>query len=89
MGTSLGPIGQIARSVKDIEAAEAWHRDVLKMPHLLAFGDLAFFYCDGLRLSISKTRFDRCARLSLQRCSRVPYRRARSPGRYRGTHRCE
>ncbi|MDX2220570.1 MAG: LuxR C-terminal-related transcriptional regulator [Burkholderiales bacterium] len=54
MSTSLGPIGQIARSVKDIKAAEAWYRDVLKLPHLFTFGNLAFFNCDGVRLFLSQ-----------------------------------
>ncbi len=39
----LGPIGQIARSVRDIHEAEAWYRDVLGLPHLYTFGTLAFF----------------------------------------------
>jgi len=51
---SLGPIGQIARSVKDIKAAEAWYRDVLKLPHLFTFGNLAFFDCNGVRLFLSQ-----------------------------------
>lgn len=54
MSKSLGPIGQIARSVKDIKAAEAWYRDVLKLPHLFTFGNLAFFNCDGVRLFLSQ-----------------------------------
>lgn len=54
MSTSLGPIGQIARSVKDIKTAEAWYRDVLKLPHLFTFGNLAFFNCDGVRLFLSQ-----------------------------------
>ncbi|MDB6010822.1 MAG: hypothetical protein JWL65_3072, partial [Gammaproteobacteria bacterium] len=27
--TRLGPLGQIARSVKDIEQSESWYRDTL------------------------------------------------------------
>jgi DNA-binding CsgD family transcriptional regulator/catechol 2,3-dioxygenase-like lactoylglutathione lyase family enzyme len=50
----LGPIGQIARSVKDIAAAEAWHRDVLGLPHLYTFGKLAFFDCGGVRLFLEE-----------------------------------
>ena len=46
----LGPIGQISRLVKDIEEAEAWYRDVLGLPHLYTFGNLAFFDCGGTRL---------------------------------------
>ena len=38
-----GTIGQLSRSVHDIAAAEAWYRDVLRLPHLYTFGNLAFF----------------------------------------------
>lgn len=50
---SLGPIGQISRSVSDIAAAEAWYRDVLGLPHLYTFGSLSFFDCGGVRLFLS------------------------------------
>jgi catechol 2,3-dioxygenase-like lactoylglutathione lyase family enzyme len=46
----LGPIGQISRHVGDIARAEAWYRDVLGLPHLYTFGNLAFFDCGGTRL---------------------------------------
>jgi catechol 2,3-dioxygenase-like lactoylglutathione lyase family enzyme len=52
---SLGPIGQISRPVSDITAAVAWYRDVLGLPHLYTFGDLAFFDCGGTRLFLSTT----------------------------------
>jgi DNA-binding CsgD family transcriptional regulator/catechol 2,3-dioxygenase-like lactoylglutathione lyase family enzyme len=48
-----GSIGQIARSVTDIKAAEAWYRDVLRLPHLYTFGNLAFFDCGGTRLMLT------------------------------------
>lgn len=51
---NLGPIGQIARSVKDIAAAETWYRDVLGLPHLYTFGKLAFFDCGGVRLFLEE-----------------------------------
>ena len=50
----LGPIGQIARSVNDIEAARIWYRDVLGLEHLYSFGNLAFFDCGGVRLFLSE-----------------------------------
>ncbi len=50
----LGPIGQVARTVKDIAAARAWYADVLGLPHLYSFGNLAFFDCGGLRLLLSE-----------------------------------
>ncbi|WP_084646332.1 LuxR C-terminal-related transcriptional regulator [Devosia insulae] len=48
-----GTIGQLSRSVHDIAAAEAWYRDVLRLPHLYTFGNLAFFDCGGTRLMLS------------------------------------
>jgi len=51
---SLGPIGQIARSAKDIEAASRWYGEVLGLPHLYTFGNLAFFDCGGTRLMLSQ-----------------------------------
>jgi catechol 2,3-dioxygenase-like lactoylglutathione lyase family enzyme/DNA-binding CsgD family transcriptional regulator len=50
----LGPIGQIARSVKDTAAAEAWFRDVLGLKHLYTFGKLAFFDMGGVRLYLDE-----------------------------------
>jgi DNA-binding CsgD family transcriptional regulator/catechol 2,3-dioxygenase-like lactoylglutathione lyase family enzyme len=54
MKMQLGPIGQISRSVRNIEAAEAWYREVLGLPHLYTFGKLAFFDCAGTRLFLSE-----------------------------------
>jgi catechol 2,3-dioxygenase-like lactoylglutathione lyase family enzyme len=51
---SLARIGQIARSVKDIEAARTWYRDALGLKHLYSFGNLAFFDCNGVRLFLSE-----------------------------------
>ena len=52
--TKLGPIGQIARSVNDIQTSETWYREVLGLPHLYTFGTLAFFDCGGTRLMLSQ-----------------------------------
>jgi DNA-binding CsgD family transcriptional regulator/catechol 2,3-dioxygenase-like lactoylglutathione lyase family enzyme len=54
--STLGPIGQIARSVGDIQASETWYRDVLGLPHLFTFGTLAFFDCGGTRLMLSQEK---------------------------------
>lgn len=51
---TLGPIGQIARTVKDISAARTWYGEVLGLPHLYSFGNLAFFDCGGVRLFLSE-----------------------------------
>jgi DNA-binding CsgD family transcriptional regulator/catechol 2,3-dioxygenase-like lactoylglutathione lyase family enzyme len=50
----LGSIAQIARSVQDIQQAEAWYKNVLGLPHLYTFGNLAFFDCNGTRLMLSQ-----------------------------------
>jgi catechol 2,3-dioxygenase-like lactoylglutathione lyase family enzyme len=50
---TLGPIGQISRQVRDIDAAVAWYRDVLGLTHLFTAGKLAFFDCGGQRLFLS------------------------------------
>lgn len=51
---TLGAIGQIARTVSDVAAAEVWYRDVLGLPHLYTFGKLCFFDCAGTRLLLSE-----------------------------------
>lgn len=51
---NLGPIGQIARGVRDIAAARRWYGEVLGLQHLYSFGDLAFFDCSGVRLFLSQ-----------------------------------
>jgi DNA-binding CsgD family transcriptional regulator/catechol 2,3-dioxygenase-like lactoylglutathione lyase family enzyme len=52
--TTLGPIGQISRSVRDINEAQAWYCNVLGIPHLYTFGKLAFFDCSGTRLMLTE-----------------------------------
>ena len=51
---ALGSIAQIARSVQDIKQAEGWYKNVLGLPHLYTFGNLAFFDCNGTRLMLSQ-----------------------------------
>lgn len=51
---ALGPIGQIARPVKDIRSAEAFFKEKLRLPHLFTFGNLSFFDCNGVRLFLSQ-----------------------------------
>jgi catechol 2,3-dioxygenase-like lactoylglutathione lyase family enzyme len=50
----LGKIGQISRSVSDIQKAAHWYGEVLGLPHLYTFGSLAFFDCDGTRLLLTQ-----------------------------------
>ncbi len=49
----LGPIGQISRTVRDIDEACAWYGQVLGLKHLYTFGKLAFFDLAGTRLYLS------------------------------------
>jgi DNA-binding CsgD family transcriptional regulator/extradiol dioxygenase family protein len=49
----LGVIGQIARTVRDVREASEWYGNVLGLPHLYTFGDLAFFDCAGTRLMLT------------------------------------
>jgi DNA-binding CsgD family transcriptional regulator/catechol 2,3-dioxygenase-like lactoylglutathione lyase family enzyme len=51
---TLGPVAQIARTVKDIAAARHWYGEVLGLPHLYSFGNLAFYDCAGTRLFLSE-----------------------------------
>jgi len=51
---SLGPIGQIGRSVKDIGSACRFYGETLGLPHLYTYGTLAFFDCGGVRLFLSQ-----------------------------------
>jgi len=46
----LGPFAQISRTVRNIRESEAWYGQTLGLPHLYAFGSLAFFDCGGTRL---------------------------------------
>jgi DNA-binding CsgD family transcriptional regulator/predicted enzyme related to lactoylglutathione lyase len=52
--TALGPIGQIARTVRNIAEAQAWYGSTLAIPHLYSFGKLAFFDCGGIRLMLTE-----------------------------------
>ena len=50
MTLQLGPIGQVSREVSDISKAVEWYANVLGLPHMYTFGNLAFFDCGGTRL---------------------------------------
>lgn len=51
---TLGALGQVSRKVRDIAAARVWYGEVLGLPHLYSFGDLAFFDMAGTRLFLSQ-----------------------------------
>ncbi|HVH84463.1 MAG TPA: LuxR C-terminal-related transcriptional regulator [Steroidobacteraceae bacterium] len=52
---NLGPLAQIARTVRDIKESEAWYGKTLGLTHLYSFGSFAFFDCGGTRLYLSAT----------------------------------
>jgi methylmalonyl-CoA/ethylmalonyl-CoA epimerase len=54
MHLNLDHIGQIALAVADVDRAEAFYRDILKLRKLYRFGDLTFFDCAGVRLMLEK-----------------------------------
>lgn len=49
-----GALGQIARTVRDVEASRTWYAEVLGLPLLYSFGTMAFFDCGGVRLLLSQ-----------------------------------
>lgn len=50
----LGALGQVSRTVSKIDTARRWYEEVLGLPHLYSFGNLAFFDCGGVRLFLSE-----------------------------------
>jgi predicted enzyme related to lactoylglutathione lyase len=52
--TRLGTIGQISLSIRDVARAERFYGEVLGLPHVFTFGDLAFFDADGTRLYLHR-----------------------------------
>lgn len=52
--SGLGQIGQVHISVKDVERAAAFYRDVLGMKHLFSFPGMAFFGAGDVRLFLTK-----------------------------------
>lgn len=51
-------LGQVARTTKDFEASREWYRDVLGLPELYVFGNLAFFDLGGVRLMLTEEEGD-------------------------------
>ncbi len=50
----LQSIGQIARTVSNIDEARKWYRDILGLEPLMDAGNMAFFACNGVRLMLSE-----------------------------------
>jgi DNA-binding CsgD family transcriptional regulator/catechol 2,3-dioxygenase-like lactoylglutathione lyase family enzyme len=51
---NLGPIGQISRSVRNIEQSIDWYQNKLGLEHLYTYGKLSFFDCGGTRLFLEE-----------------------------------
>ena len=47
-------LGQVARTTQDAQQARAWYRDILGLPELYCFGNLAFFDLGGVRLMLTE-----------------------------------
>jgi methylmalonyl-CoA/ethylmalonyl-CoA epimerase len=53
MAFSLGPVGQLALGVADVDRSEKFYAEVLGLRKLFRFGNLAFFDLAGVRLMVS------------------------------------
>ena len=51
-------LGQIARTTKQFDESHAWYRDVLGLPELYSFGNLAFYDLGGVRLMLTEEEGD-------------------------------
>jgi len=49
----IGRVGQVSREVKDLKQAIAWFRDVLGLPLLGDYGNVAIFDMEGIHLFLS------------------------------------
>jgi DNA-binding CsgD family transcriptional regulator/catechol-2,3-dioxygenase len=52
--TTLGRIGQVSLSIRDVARAERFYGETLGLPHVFTFGDLAFFDAEGTRLYLHR-----------------------------------
>ncbi len=51
---ALGELGQISRSVKNIEQSIDWYQNKVGLTHLYTYGKLSFFDCGGTRLFLEE-----------------------------------
>lgn len=51
---TLDRIGQVSLYIRDVARAEAFYGEVLGLPHVFTFGDLAFFDCGGTRIYLHR-----------------------------------
>ena len=54
MTDGIEGIAQVSLLIRDVERATRFYGDVLGLPHLYTFGDLAFFDCGGTRLYLQR-----------------------------------
>ena len=50
----LSTIGQVSLSIRDVRRAERFYGQLLGLPHVFTFGDLAFFDAAGVRLYLHR-----------------------------------
>lgn len=53
-----GSLRQVSLSVADVDASVVFYRDVLEVPVIARFGDLAFLDLGGVRLALSRSDAD-------------------------------
>src|SRR5690349_334435 len=51
-------LGQVARTTKCFEDSHVWYREVLGLPELYSFGNLAFYDLGGVRLMLTEEEGD-------------------------------
>ncbi len=51
-------LGQVARTTRRFDESHAWYRDVLGLPELYSFGNLAFYDLGGVRLMLTEEEGD-------------------------------
>ena len=64
MPVALNVLGQVARAVRDVEAAERFYGTVLGLRKLYRFGDLLFLDMAGVRLLLENSHADFMAEAS-------------------------
>lgn len=52
---ALTHLGQVSRTVSNLEKSVEFFRDILNVPHLYSFGNLAFFDLEGTRLFLNES----------------------------------
>ena len=54
----LGALGQVSLDIRDVARATRFYHEILGLPHLFTFGDLAFFDMAGTRLYLHRKDAD-------------------------------